>query len=414
MNIKTITYLSIALFCLVTIAQAAETKTDNTISPLLATDEVENQIALDRKANPLYESHLFSSIKQWRDRVAEESGFHWGLDYSALYMRVNNSLGEDKAASGMVRFFGYWDLVSRGGANKGSLNWKVENRHRYTDVPPSGLGFESGYVGMFEPPFSDQQTRLTNLYWKQYFAEGKWAAVAGFLDVTDFVDVYLMASPWTGFNNFVFSTGSAATDLPNDATLSVAAGGMVTEKIYIQAGIADANSDPTRPLDGFDSVTSDYDFYKWVEVGFTPKQDKLYFDNIHLTFWHMDERVNGTQDGWGVNASWQQWLNDKWLPFVRGGYTEDSGSLLEKSVTVGVGYQPIPMRGVIGLGFNWGKPNQTSFAEADDQYTTELFWRYQLTRELAVTPSIQYIKDPALNPDENSLWVFGLRVRVAL
>jgi porin len=43
-----------------------------------------------------------------------------------------------------------------------------------------------------------------------------------------------------------------------------------------------------------------------------------------------------------------------------------------------------------------------------------LFWRYQLTRELAVTPSIQYIKDPALNPDENSLWVFGLRVRVAL
>jgi len=87
---------------------------------------------------------------------------------------------------------------------------------------------------------------------------------------------------------------------------------------------------------------------------------------------------------------------------------------LEKSVSAGVGYQPVPMRGVIGLGFNWGKPNQTSFAGADDQYTTELFWRYQLTRELAVTPSIQYIKDPALNPGENSLWVFGLRVRVAL
>jgi porin len=66
------------------------------------------------------------------------------------------------------------------------------------------------------------------------------------------------------------------------------------------------------------------------------------------------------------------------------------------------------MRGIIGVGFNWGKPNPISFADADDQYTTELFWRYQLTRELALTPSIQYIKDPALNPTESDLWAFGL------
>ena len=147
---------------------------------------------------------------------------------------------------------------------------------------------------------------------------------------------------------------------------------------------------------------------------FPPKQDKIYFDNTHITFWHVDERVNETPDGWGVNFSWQQWINDKWLPFVRGGYTEDSGSLLENSVSVGFGYQPVPMRGVIGLGFNWGKPNQALFEGADDQYTTELFWRYQLTKELAVTPSVQYIKDPALNQDEDDLWVFGFRVRVAL
>lgn len=72
------------------------------------------------------------------------------------------------------------------------------------------------------------------------------------------------------------------------------------------------------------------------------------------------------------------------------------------------------MRGVIALGLNWGKPNQVSFEGADDQYTMELFWRYQLTKEVAVTPSVQYIKDPALNPEKDSLWVFGLRLRFAL
>jgi len=407
-------WLPAAFFALATTALATGATTEDTVRPRLSTDEVENQIILDREANPFYESRLLAPIQDWKNGIAERTGFNWSLDYSALFMSVNNSPGEDNASGGMVRFFGYWDLVNRGDPNKGSLNWKVENRHSYTDVPPSGLGFESGYVGLFEPPFSDQQARLTNLYWKQYFAEGKWAVVGGFLDSTDFVDVYLLASPWTGFNNFVFSTGAAAMDLPNDATLGVAAGGMVAEKVYIQAGIADANSDPTEPLEGFGSVANESDFFKWIEVGFSPKQDKLYFDNVHVTFWHIDERANGTPDGWGLNASWQQWVNDKWLPFVRGGYTEDSGSLLEKSMTVGVGYQPIPMRGVIGLGLNWGKPNQASFDGADDQYTTELFWRYQLTKELAVTPSIQYIKDPALNQEEDSLWAYSLRVRITL
>lgn len=411
---KVIICLSTVMLSFAILVHAAETSAESNIRPRLSPDEVENQITLDRKANPLYESRLFAPLKKWRSGVAEKTGFNWSLDYSAVFMGINNSPGEDSAGSGMVRFFGFWDLVNRGGPNKGSLNWKVEHRHKYTDIPVSSLGFESGYVGLFEPPFSDQGSRLTNLYWKQYFAEGKWAFVGGFLDATDFVDVYLLASPWTGFNNFVFSTGSAAADLPNDAALGAAAGGMVSGNLYIQAGIVDANSDPAEPFEGFDSVFNDSDFFKWVEIGFTPGQENIYFDNLHVTFWHVDERVNGTPDGWGINASWQQWIGDKWLPFIRGGYTDDSGSLLERSVTVGVGYQPVPMRGVLGFGFNWGRPNQTSFEGADDQYTTELFWRYQLTTELAVTPTIQYIIDPALNEDEDDLWVLGLRARLAL
>jgi len=409
--------LASCLFLLATLvavsglAHAAEGETDSTVRPRLSTDDVENQITLDRESNPLYESILLGPVSTWRDGVAEKTGFNWSLDYSAFFAGVSDSPGEDSASSGMVRFFGFWDLVDRGGKNKGSLNWKVEHRHKYADIPVSGLGFESGYVGLIGAPFSDQEWRLTNLFWKQYFGGGKGIAVAGFLDATDFIDVYLLASPWTGFTNFAFSTGSAAMDLPNDAALGAAAGGMITDWIYLQAGIVDANSDPTEP---FDNVLDESDFFTWAEIGFVPSQEGLYFDNLHLTYWHIDERANGTPDGWGLNASWQKWIDDKWLPFVRGGYTEDSGSLLERSVSVGVGYQPVPMRGVVGLGLNWGRPNEASFGDVDDQFTVEGFWRYQLTKELAVTPTVQYISNPALNPEEDSLWAFGLRVRVAL
>jgi porin len=34
-------------------------------------------------------------------------------------------------------------------------------------------------------------------------------------------------------------------------------------------------------------------------------------------------------------------------------------------------------------------------------------------KELAVTPNVQFLINPALNPDEDNIWVFGLRARLA-
>jgi porin len=112
-------------------AQTSEAGSEKTVSPRLSTDEVENQITLDRETNPPYESLLFAPIKKWRAGVAEKTGFNWSLDYSAAFMGVNNSPGEDSAGSGMVRFFGFWDLVNRNGPNKGNLNWKIEHRQKF-------------------------------------------------------------------------------------------------------------------------------------------------------------------------------------------------------------------------------------------------------------------------------------------
>ena len=44
----------------------------------------------------------------------------------------------------------------------------------------------------------------------------------------------------------------------------------------------------------------------------------------------------------------------------------------------------------------------------------ELFWRWQLGEQLAVTPDLQLLINPANNPDEDRIWLFGLRARLAL
>jgi len=107
----------------------------------------------------------------------------------------------------------------------GALNYKVEHRHRYSDTAPSGFSMgRLGNVGVMEPPFSNQGWRLTNLYWRQRWNKGKVAVLAGFLDSTDFVDVFALGSPWLHFMNFAFSTGAATISLPEDAALGLAAG----------------------------------------------------------------------------------------------------------------------------------------------------------------------------------------------
>jgi len=49
-----------------------------------------------------------------------------------------------------------------------------------------------------------------------------------------------------------------------------------------------------------------------------------------------------------------------------------------------------------------------------NQYTAELFYRWQVSKAIAVTPDLQYIKNPALNAETDSLWVLGLRLRGVL
>jgi porin len=254
------------------------------------------------------------------------------------------------------------------------------------------------------------------LYWRQRLFDGNATITAGFLDTSDYVDAFAMGSPWQHFVNFAFSTGSATIGLPNDATLGISGGAMLTDNIYAIAGIADANAVSTDPFNGFNTAFSDNDYFTSLELGWTSSKERLIFDNVHATIWHTDGSVPlAVADGWGIAFSATTYLDDQWLLFLRGGYADGGGSLLGKSVSAGFGYQPIPGGHLLGIGLNWGEPNETTFGPGlNDQWTAEAFYRVQVTEHLAITPDVQIIFNPALNPAEDIIGVFGLRARLAL
>ena len=384
--------------------------------PLASPEQVENRLHIDsNQVTPLFPGNFARSYFDWKDRVKDKHGVDFGGDYSLGYLNASDSPGADDAFSGMYRFFGTWEASSDGNGNSGALIWKIEHRHAFgNNIPPKGLGFETGYIGLFLPPFSDQGTRLTNMYWRQRMKQGNLVFVGGFVDATDYLDVYMLSSPWTGFFNFAFSTGSATLPVPNEG-LGTALGGYLNENIYMIGGLADLNSDPTDPFDSFDSFFNDREYFKHFEIGWNATRETAFLNNVHLTLWHADEmEAAGNPDGWGANFSWSRAVSDHWTTFVRIGYAKDGGSLLEKSLVGGFSYQKVSGGNQLGVAYNYGVPNESTWSRGlDDQQTLEVFYRIQLWKEIAVTPDIQYIRNPALNPVDDSLWVYGLRVRLA-
>jgi len=381
----------IALLLLGLVSSVSHAKETGFGSP----DAVPNQLAEDEIS--------------WSDfkKGLTEEGLNFSID--SVTLAANQSLpgADDNASGGMLRFYGQWDVTGKGTASTGSPIWKLEHRHAYTDTSPKDFLFGAGALGLDVPPFSDEETRLTNFYWKQRLNDGRSTIVAGMLDSTDYVDVFVLASPWTGFVNFAFSTGTTTIALPGDAALGAAGATMLGDQFFVIGGLVDMLSDPTDPLEGFETFFDDNQYFKSIEFGWTPDQKNIYTDNIHVTIWHADEsETQGTAEGQGYNLSYSR-LFGQWLPFIRGGYSEDAGTLAAKSISLGTGYFGLGGESnKLGVGFNWAEIDA-----ADDQYTTEIFYLVKATKWLEVTPDIQWIKNPALNADESSITVLGLRGR---
>ena len=377
----------------------------------------------EEKADAL-DRNLLKAWEAWKADLTERTGFSIGGDYTAVGLAATSSPGDDTAASGILRVYGSWALLNRGANNTGSFVYKVEHRQKYTDVTPQLFGFEVGYAGTPEPVFNNDNFRTTELNWKQYFLGDRGVARLGFIDTKTYFDVYALASPWTGFHNLAFSTGANTIAVFPDGAFGAMAGGYLTDRVYAIAGIADASADPTDVFEGFDTFFNDFDTFKSFEIGITGGGKRLFVDNAHIAFWHLDDsKETGVDGGHGVMLSATTLVGGKWLPFLRGGWADEGSGAYEASVSTGFGYMDRPGGNLLGVGLNWGRPNSDTFpVDLDNQWTGEVFYRVQLAENIQIVPSVQLLVDPALNEtlyalqgepdkDKDLIALFGLRVR---
>ena len=369
------------------------------------------------KHNPFRFEGLSRSLQPYFDfknRVKKQHGFSFGGDYNMQYQDASKSMAEDNAGGGIFRLYGNWELTGKGSPNSGALVFKVENRHRlFTDIAPQQLASEIGYAGLTSIVYSDAGTLLTNLYWQQSFNNDHVAFLAGIVDTTDYVDLYGLADPWSYVSNLAFST-NPTIPVPNQGA-GAALKWMLTDSLYLLGGLADANGDPSEPGDSIDSFFNDREYFKHIEFGWVPASGDHFKNNIHITLWQADERKQAqVAEGTGAALSFNKEINERWLPFLRLGYSDSGGgAFLDRSLSAGFGYFPAKRSDTFFFGVNWGRPSDKIYGpDPDNQFTSEMFYRFQLFQHMTVTPDIQYLKNPVLYPEKTTVWIVGLRARL--
>ncbi len=352
----------------------------------------------DKSIQPYYE---------WKRKIREQHNFQFGQDYTSLYQRASDSLTDtDSASAGVYRFYGRWLAVGKEGKNDGALVFKIEHSHKYGAVSPDDLNNYLGYLGSTGYLYSDLDWVLNDFNWQQKFDDDRGGFVIGRADPNDYMDVVDYANPFTTFQNQnILENRSIA--IP-DTGFTAGIGYAIDDQWYLKLATHDANGSLDDP--GF--FDQGAEFFSFVEFGWTPAIDDRDLKDVHITLWHVDQRVNENipeGDGVAFGGSWS--FDKEWIIFGRTGQSRGKASIMKRSTTVGVSHIWKAYLDVFGLAVNYSEPVNEKLRE---QTTVETFLKVKLAQNIAITPSFQWLINPALNPQQDHIQIYGLRIRINL
>lgn len=358
--------------------------------------------------------------------VQAKTGINFGGSWGVLYQNYSDvPPGAQRDSVGQKFTLNFSREMYRAGTPDAlSLDVVVEDRGPMgTDLAPLQAGLATGSIVPTAATWGDFDLGITQAYIRQNFFENRFQYAVGKIFAPNFIDAYPFFDDNRQFLNQSFSTS------PTIASPLRGAGAVGTlfpkANYYVLGGVYSANSSDTGTT--LDEVFDTGELFYQVEVGWSalarsgvPVQARGPMDsnNIHLTGWYKDaqpDQANPTlrpqARGLAFNANMTVGENLMW--FVRAGLSD--GWVNDRAVSAGFGWRPSQQfSDLFGLGVGWVRPNADILPEPfqREQWNVETFYRFHLTPNLAITPDLQYIADPSLNPGVDSLWVASLRARI--
>jgi len=382
------------------------------------------------KPGSLFDIGMPNSYFQWKDKIYDKIGLKFGFSYQMLFQSASEVKPNayEQALGQWMGFMLKWTLINKGKKNKGGLVFSMFDRRALgNNAVPSNFGIVDVGGITTNVEFTHWTFAIENLYWEQWFSIGKHNLMfrVGNQVVTVLIDPFRFKDSRVSFSTGpfcfhptmpypTFGFGAGFKWLPDEGS-----------GLYIAGSLNDMNGDPN--LMGFDwSTVSRQEFFYGLEVGYNWKRSKDDYDHLHLILFYADERSTRNPDtmpnkaGGGFSVLGEKQI-DRWVGFAKYTYNTAqgggvTGTFSNHTVITGLSYKnPFNVRGEATIGFLYMNPIEEIFdEEARDQLGIEAYWRVSLTHNIWVTPGIQLVFNPTLNPGVDFVAIPQFKFRVAI
>ena len=284
------------------------------------------------------------------------------------------------------------------------LSYWIRGGRPLGDPRNADLSTDIGSILDVNGSLESEAAYLREFYWAQGPTD-HFIYTVGLIDASYRYDFNEAANDDT--NHFLSSAliNSATIDFPEPG-YAIDGYWQPSENWGLHLGLYQGNCDDNDGLGCLDELTSK-EYLAPIEWGYRLEVPGWGTGNYRILGFYKED--DGKKGG-GLSISVDQQIG-RFMPFLRASIGDPDIAEVERFFSAGVAWQPLLKRpdDVIGLGYATGSP-------ADKNKPTEklfeLYWRFQLNPFVSVTPDIQWVFDPANNPDKDRVFVFGMRLNL--
>ena len=361
-------------------------------------------------------SGLMKSWSEWKMGLNEKYGIRFLLEWAALYQKASTTLTtEDEAAGYDLEFNGTWTFWGKDTPTYSMLGLGIFHKGTMgTDFSPLTLFTQYGSLYPGGTAYGEDDLVVGEL-WFQQRIKNQFGFRFGYVFPLTAYDFF----PFKNFRtDFVDQTNVANTSIPLPLQ---GLGGFLqykpTPQMFLRVGLHDANADPHESV----SETYDGELFSIFEFGLdtnlVPRQKGAPpAGHFHVSIWHQDPREElGISRGAGVTATLTQRFG-QFHPFIRYGYADvdaDGPTFAKQMAAIGIGFENIfaQTKDRLAVSLSWVEPPDDTL---NNQTAIDTYYRLQLTPQIEFGPTLGIVFDPVSNPEESTVYVGGLRVRIFL
>jgi porin len=320
-----------------------------------------------------------------------------------IYQATTGSRGPNEAAEHTTTLSGLWRPWTSPDSRDGiGVGFAGETRQNFSGASFRDMTADIGTLWSPNDATSDDYTTITQLWFGHRFLDEKLVYLVGKVDPGS----YINGNRFAGSGNTQFFSQPFATN-PGKPFPSNGIGAMgrftPVSWFHLQGVISDGDAVNTHSP--FTSING-----QWIyatEMAFKPQVPGLGEGNYRFMLYTRDMEQENTA-GWGL--SFDQNLGEQFGAFFRFDSNDGRVSQIKQIASAGVAWlKPFGRKDdQTGIGVSYARPSNSDLR---DEYSSEAYYRIQLTEYLEFSTSAQAVFHPSA-AEEDVIGIFGVRFRV--